>query len=111
MGRQKRHAPGVLFRYEEFLPSREPILLSIGHSLSGRATPRSACTLCRERAGCSWTEYNWDNLWAHFRLSLTCRAVVPDRMRHSERRFSCAGFSGAKLQPVNEIVNLSEHAQ
>jgi hypothetical protein len=29
--RDKRHATRVLFRYEEFLASREPILLWIGH--------------------------------------------------------------------------------
>jgi hypothetical protein len=33
--RDKRHATRVLFRYEESLASREPILLWIGHSLLG----------------------------------------------------------------------------
>jgi hypothetical protein len=110
--RDKRQAARVLFRYEESLASREPILLWIGHSLLGSSNAEIGLHFVKERASFSCTEYYWGGRMRSVQAVTDSQGCGAGAACASFRvTFIVRRFFGAKPHPINEIVNLSEHSQ
>jgi probable HAF family extracellular repeat protein len=78
----------------------------------GRATLRSACTLCKERANCSCTEYYWGGRMRSLQPVTDSRVCGAGAANASFRvTFIVRRFFGQSSTPSTKSVGLSEHSQ